>query len=223
MPKWFLKKRTMTKMPVLLLIFSAAVMHVNGQETHHYKLVQLLTENKLDTSSRTETHPLNDSIYKEAISTKRLVYLKDVSFSRGTIEVDIRGKDVFLQSFLGVAFHGVDTTTYDAVYFRPFNFRHPDSLRRKWSVQYFSIPEYDYDRLRKEHPLVYENAVTPVPLATDWFHATIVINDEWVMVYVNHSTTASLKVKLLNNRANGKIGLWDDGVSGDFANLTLIQ
>src|SRR5512136_2674190 len=38
------------------------------------------------------------------------------------IEVDLKGKDVAQQSFLGVAFHLVDWTTFDAVYFRPFNF-----------------------------------------------------------------------------------------------------
>jgi hypothetical protein len=213
----------MIKVSIFLLIFSACIIHVYGQRTYQYNLVQLLNENKLDTTSQTETRPLKDNKYKQAISTKRIVYLKGVSFSKGTIEVDIRGKDVFLQSFLGIAFHGVDTTTYDAVYFRPFNFRHPDSIRRKWAVQYFSIPEYDYDRLRKEHPLVYENAVTPVPAATDWFHATIVIDDDSVTVYVNHSATASLKAKLLNNRSTGRIGFWDDGLSGDFANLTLIE
>lgn len=95
---------------------------------------------------------------------------------------------------------------YDAVYFRPFNFKHEDTLRRKWSVQYLSMPDYDYDRLRKESPLVYENAVTPVPNSDDWFHANIVVTKDSIIVYVNYSATASLKVELLNNRSNGKIG-----------------
>ncbi len=185
-----------------------------------YNLQQLLTENKLVTTHR-QPNPLQDDVQKQAISLQGLVWLKGVSFGEGTIDVDLRGKDVFLQSFLGIAFHGVDSITYDAVYFRPFNFRHADTLRRKWSVQYFSVPEYDYDRLRKEHPLVYENAVTPVPQPADWFHATIIIKNGWVTVYVNRSATASLKVKLLNSRAAGMIGLWDDGLSGDFANLTI--
>src|SRR5437016_3013637 len=45
--------------------------------------------------------------------------LPGVELTTGTIELDIRGKDVAQQSFLGVAFHGVDTSTHDAVYFRP--------------------------------------------------------------------------------------------------------
>ena len=46
-----------------------------------------------------------------------------VQVGDGVIEVDLRGKDVAQQSFLGIAFHIVDWTTYEAVYFRPFNFR----------------------------------------------------------------------------------------------------
>jgi hypothetical protein len=75
--------------------------------------------------------------------------------------------------------------------------------------------------LRKEHPLVYEYAVNPVPKADEWFHATIVIKDGWLEVYVNHSNKESLKVKLLNDKKDGRVGLWNDWLSGDFANLTI--
>ena len=43
--------------------------------------------------------------------------------AEGIIEVDLKGRDMAQRSFLGIAFHVVDTTTFDAVYFRPFNFR----------------------------------------------------------------------------------------------------
>src|SRR5215831_1455974 len=58
-----------------------------------------------------------------------VAWLDGVSFSNGTVEIDIKGKDVLQQSFVGVAFHGVDEKTLDAVYFRPFNFRATDSVR----------------------------------------------------------------------------------------------
>lgn len=209
------------KMFKLLFIFSGCVFTVNAQQVKHYNLPQLLTENKLETTPAQQTQILDAQ--NQSISTKGIVWLKDVGFNEGTIDVDLRGKDVFLQSFLGIVFHGIDTATYDVIYFRPFNFRHADTLRRKWSVQYVSIPGYSWDRLRKEHPLVYENAVNPVPKADEWFHATIMVKDNWVTVYVNHSSKASLKVKMLNNRTGGKIGLWDDDLSGDFANLTITR
>lgn len=80
-----------------------------------------------------------------------------------------------------------DSTHADIIYFRPFNFRYPDTARRRWSLQYVSMPDYDWQRLRKEHPLRYENKVKPVPDPDDWFHAKIIITKDSASVYVNHS------------------------------------
>src|SRR5687768_8346883 len=52
-----------------------------------------------------------------------VAWLVGSDFKEGTIEVDLRGKNKPGQSFVGIAFRGVDDTTYDAVYFRPFNFK----------------------------------------------------------------------------------------------------
>src|SRR2546422_9800046 len=54
-------------------------------------------------------------------SGEGVAYLQGMEFANGTIEFDVRGKDVQQQSFVGVAFHGVDGTTYDAIYFRPLD------------------------------------------------------------------------------------------------------
>ena len=59
-----------------------------------------------------------------------IAWLKGVEFSNGTIELDIKGKDVFQQSFVGVAFHGLNNETLDAIYFRPFNFQSTDPVRK---------------------------------------------------------------------------------------------
>src|SRR5207237_733888 len=81
-----------------------------------------------------------------------VAYLQGVEFTNGTIELDVRGKDVPQQSFVGVAFHGVDGTTYDAIYFRPFNFRAEDPARRGHAVQYIAQPIYPWQKLRAEQP-----------------------------------------------------------------------
>ncbi len=52
-----------------------------------------------------------------------VAWIEGSDFAEGTIEVDVRGRDVLQQSFLGVAFHRKDDNTYEAVYLRPFNFR----------------------------------------------------------------------------------------------------
>ena len=64
------------------------------------------------------------------------VWIEGTDFAEGTIEVDIKGRDVMQQSFVGVAFHGKDDSTYEAVYLRPFNFRSQDPTRHQHAVQY---------------------------------------------------------------------------------------
>jgi hypothetical protein len=213
----------MNRILIIAILFSVFCFDSNAQKTARYNLAELLNKNQLITDSSNHAQILGDNNYKNAISTQKIVWLKNVSFKDGTIDIDLRGKDVFLQSFLGIAFHATDSNHYELVYFRPFNFRHADTSRRKWSVQYMVVPEFLYDKLRKEHPLVYENAVTPVPQADEWFHATIIIKDDWITVFVNHSSMPSLQVKKLNNVYDGKIGLWDDELSGDFANLSITE
>jgi len=206
----------------LFTFFIAFIVH--GQQVTNYNLARLLHENKLDTSSGQQVHML-DGGKNHGISAQGIVWLKGVNFKDGTIDVDLRGKNVFLQSFLGIAFHAKDTANYEVIYFRPFRFHSADTPTRKWSVQYMSLPVYDYVKLRKEDPGVYENEVNPVPEADDWFHATIVIKGDWITVYINHSTAASFKTKKLNNLADGKIGLWSSpgALSGDFADLSISQ
>src|SRR5262245_11538825 len=79
-----------------------------------------------------------------------VAYLQGIEFGNGTIECDIKGKDVQQQSFVGIVFHGVDGTTYDAIYFRPFNFKAEDPARRIRAVQYISHPTNTWQKLRAE-------------------------------------------------------------------------
>lgn len=184
-----------------------------------FDLQQLLKEKKLITY-RQNASPLTDGD-KVGLSVEKIVWLKGVNFSRGTIDVDLRGKDVMQRSFIGIAFHGVDTVTYDCIYFRPFNFRSSDPVRKIHAVQYISHPDYSWDRLRDEKNGMYEKAVDPAPAGSDWFHARIVVGDTQVRVYVNHSTIPSLTVDKLNSRKDGLIGLWNGGLPGDFSNLVI--
>jgi hypothetical protein len=151
-----------------------------------------------------------------------IAWLLGSDFTEGTIEVELRGKNDPGRSFVGVAFRGVDDTTYDAVYFRAFNFKNDDPARRQRSVQYVSWPKFTWDKLRAEHPGKYEQPVSPVPEPDEWFRARIVIAGTKVSVFVNDSARPSLVVTELSGRRGGMVGLWvDTGSSGDFANLEL--
>ena len=151
-----------------------------------------------------------------------LMILKGSNFSNGSIELDIKGSSKMQQSFVGLAFHGKDMATYDAVYFRPFNFKSEDAVRRAHAVQYISMPGYDWEKLRTAFPGKYEKGIEPAPGPDDWFHAKIVVNGKRVSVYVNNQQQPSLEVDKLNTSNSGSIGLWlGNNAAGSFANLVI--
>ncbi len=135
-----------------------------------------------------------------------VLWLKDSEFADGSIELDIKGENNPGKSFVGMAFHGVNDSTYDAVYFRPFNFT--NLQRRSHSVQYISHPKYPWYKLRKQFPGKYEGKVTPVPNPDQWFHARIEIEKHIVKVFVNHATKPSLEVEMLSPQRKGWVGFW---------------
>ncbi len=149
-------------------------------------------------------------------------WLDGVEFRNGTIEVMIRGKNNPGRSFVGVAFRGVDNETYDAIYFRPFNFLADNDLSRSHMVQYVSHPEFTWSRLREEFTDVYENPLPNPPDPDAFFKARIVIEKPQIRVYVGDETEPCLVVDELTDRPGGRIGLWmGNGSDGDFAELVL--
>jgi 3-keto-disaccharide hydrolase len=149
-----------------------------------------------------------------------LAWWPDTNFANGTIEFDVRGKDQIQRSFLGIAFHGVDGSTYEAVYFRPFNFQADDPLRRSHGVQYISHPTFTWSKLRAERPGHFEHEISPGPNPNGWFHARVLVEYPSVRVFVNGQQEPSLDVKQLSDRKSGWIGIWTgNGSGGDFANI----
>jgi hypothetical protein len=152
-----------------------------------------------------------------------VAYLQGIEFTNGSLEFDVKGKDVQQQSFVGVAFDGVDGTTYDAIYFRPFNFKAEDPARRSRAVQYISHPTYTWQKLRTEQPGKYEQAVQPVPDPNAWFHVRVVVARPKVSVFVGDAKEPSLVVTQLSDRKKGLVGLWvGNNSGGDFADFKIV-
>lgn len=151
-----------------------------------------------------------------------VAWISNTNFTAGIIEFDVKGKNIMQQSFVGLAFHGLNDSTYEAVYFRPFNFQSPDTTRKNHSVQYISLPQYDWPALREKYPGKYENALTKRIKPEQWFHAKIIVSNEQIEVFVNNDGRSSLIVAPLSNKASSKIGFWVGNDSdGDFSNLTI--
>lgn len=204
----------------------AASRVVGQQKTIEPDLAALAEGNGLKVFNRSVSS-LNDGARKGVRLSENpaegVAYLRGIEFTNGTIEFDVRGKDVQQQSFVGVAFHGVDGTTYDAIYFRPFNFRAVDPARRIHAVQYISHPTYTWQKLRTEQLGKFEQAVNPVPDPNAWFHVRVVVASPRVSVFVGDAKEPSLVVDQLSDRKKGLIGLWvGNNSGGDFANFRII-
>jgi len=116
----------------------------------------------------------------------------------------------------------VNENTYDAVYFRPFNFVADNELSRSHMVQYISHPDYTWNRLREEHTGVYENTIANPPDPNEFFRARIVVAKPEVRVYVGDATEPCLVVNELTDRVGGRVGVWvGNGSDGSFANLVV--
>ncbi|SEW21281.1 family 16 glycoside hydrolase [Chitinophaga arvensicola] len=149
-----------------------------------------------------------------------IAWIKGKEFSNGTIEFEVRGKNVLQQSFVGIAFHGVNDSTYDAIYFRPFNFQVPEAGRRSHSVQYISLPANDWPFLREQYPGKYEHEVDPETDPNKWFHVKVVVAFPEVDVYVNGKRC--LTVSQLSKQKTGMIGYWvGNGSAGDWRNFKI--
>ena len=223
-----IKMKTFKITNVCLTVILALITALTGMgqgSTMKYDLKSLAEKSKLELFNRQVT--TFSEYNKNAIRFSKnandgVAWLTGVDFSDGIIELDIRGKDVFQQSFVGVAFHGTDNTTFDAIYFRPFNFQSTDPVRKIHAVQYVSNPEYPWNLLREKYNGKYEKAVNPPPGANEWFHVKITVRFPQVKVYVNGNSEPCLEVEKLNIRRTGKIGLMvGNNSDGDFAGLQI--
>ena len=142
-----------------------------------------------------------------------IALVTDTNFKNGTIEIEVAGVpitaiDPTARGFVGVVFraqpHGGKA---ENIYLRPTNGRADDQLRRNHSVQYESLPDFPWERLRKEQPGVYESYTDLDPGA--WTKMKIEVDGLGAKLYVNGAQQPCLIVndlKLGNSR--GQIGLW---------------
>jgi hypothetical protein len=156
-----------------------------------------------------------------------MAIVQGTDFQDGTIEIDVagepaRGASAAARGFIGVAFRvGGDPQEYDCFYLRPTNGRAPDQLRRNHLTQYIAAPEFQFDRLRREEPGVYESYVDLVPGA--WTHMRVQVQGPLARLFVGGSAQPSLVVNDLKHAPHpGPIALWiGDETDGYFSRLRI--
>lgn len=168
--------------------------------------------------------PAHNGIRLSKAYGEGVAWIKDIAFSNGEIEFDVRGEDVKGHSFVGIAFHGANDSTFDAVYLRPFRFKEAADSLRSHSTQYISLPAYTWRVLRKESPGVYEHTIDPSPDPNAWVHMRVVVQGETVSTYIDGAMEPSLVVKKVTKLHTGRIGFYvADTSGGDFANIRITR
>lgn len=209
---------------IILLVCSTSIF---GQSMSNFDIVQLFQDKKLDVYNReAEISKLNRSSFLKISESfgEGLVWLPLDNFENGVISIEVRGIDMFQRSFIGIAFHGKDASTYEAIYCRPFNFLATDSVRRAHAIQYISHPTYTWKKLREAHNGIFEKEIKNPPDPKGWFTLTVDINRDIVKAYIDNSQEESLVIKKLSNNHNGKLGIFlGSNSGGDFRNIIVIH
>ncbi len=169
-------------------------------------------------------NPLPD---QEGADEATLAIVAGTDFADGTIEVEVAGAPrvgapADSRGFIGVMFRAQERGARgENFYLRPTNGRADDQLRRNHSVQYESMPDFPWDRLRKESPGGYEAYVDLEEGA--WTKMKIVVSGTTAQLYVNGSDQPCLIVKDLKlGDTHGQIALWAHVTTdGYFSNLTV--
>jgi hypothetical protein len=172
---------------------------------------------------------VKDSTVKE-FDESTFVKIKGVDFKNGIIEVKVlsrllKNAPEFARGFIGVAFRVNDSNSrFECIYLRPVNARVDDQVRRNHSIQYFSYPDYKFDRFRKEAPEKYESYADME--MNKWITMRIEIKDAQAKLFIDKNQQPSLIVNDLKHGANasGAIALWvETGTEGYFKDLKITK
>jgi len=195
-----------------------------GQQTYN-----LATEHQKEcitevNRSLTSLTKYADAVEMDAKEGDGLGILKEIEFETGTIKIQLLGENNPGKSFIGIAFNIKDNETFEAIYFRPFNFVATEQARKDHMVQYIYHPEYTWYKLREDRTGEFENEIPVPPDPDKWFDAKIVVSEKELMVFVDKIAEPVLGVDRLAKSKSKKIGLWTgNGSSGRFRNLILSQ
>src|SRR5688572_20052124 len=231
----------MIKIPILLFAFSISTPCAFAQEIVFQsqkfeinavkaEVVQLNGEQVLKVERDLKTLPFDVKNLAATVDEPTYVKLKNVNLENGIIEVKILSRiqdpSPFeaAQGFIGLAFRiNEDNSAFESIYLRPKVARSENQLGRNHVVQYYSYPDYKFDRLRKESPGLYE---TYADVGLDeWITFRIELDGGKARLYINDQKYPSFIVeKMKGSTRNGSVALWVDiGTVGYFKDLKVTQ
>lgn len=214
----------------LLLLFSSSNMKAQTVRFANFEVAPVsVFTSKVNIMGKNALKAVKDSVVK-VFDEPTFIRINGVDFRNGTIEVKVlsrllKNAPEFARGFIGVAFRVNDSNTkYESIYIRPTNARANDQVRRNHSIQYYSYPDYKFDRLRKEAPEKYESYADME--MNKWITMKIEVKGVMAKLFLNGSSQPSLVVNDLKHGpdASGAIGLWVEvGTEGYFSDLKIVK
>lgn len=164
----------------------------------------------------------------KAVDEPTFLKINGIAFKDGEIEVKVLSRLLpnapeHARGFIGVAFRiADDNAAFESIYVRPTNGRAAQQVRRNHAIQYFSYPDYKFDRLRKESPEQYESYADMG--LNEWITLNIKVSGTQAKLFLNGHPEPNLIVNDLKKGAqnSGGIGLWvEEGTEGYFKDLKI--
>lgn len=206
-----------------LLLASSGALFAQNIHFENYSLEPVMVNMSVTTIDGKKAVRVSKDTAAQGADMPTFVRLSNTdNFSNGTIEITLLSRllptaDANARGFIGVAFRiNKDNNKFESIYIRPTNGRAEDQLRRNHSTQYFSYPDYKFDRLRKEAEGKYESYADMG--LNEWIKMKIVVKDAQAKLYLNNNPQPVLIVNDLKLGAanSGAIGLFVDGGTDAF-------
>ncbi len=222
----------MNKYTVLFLLLLCSIGRLNGQVINLSKVfltpVQVSMQ-EVELEGHKAIRVTKDTSVKK-VDEATFVRLNDTVFHDGVIEVKLLSRLLPTASpqdrgFIGIAFRISEANDrFECIYIRPTNGRAEQQLRRNRSTQYFSFPDFKFDRLRKEAAGEYESYADMG--LNEWITLRIEVKGAAAKLYINNNEQPALVVNDLKHGAglSGAIGLFvDQGTEGFFSDLKMTR
>jgi hypothetical protein len=207
----------------ILLLSSSGALFAQDTRFENYDLEPVLVNMSITNIDGKKVVRVARDTATHGADLPTFVRLKNIDdFGNGTIEVMLLSRllptaDASARGFIGLAFRiNKDNSRFESIYIRPTNGRAEDQLRRNHSTQYFSYPDYKFDRLRKEAEGKYESYADMG--LNEWIKMKIVVKNAEAKLYLNDNPQPVLIVNDLKLGAanSGAIGLFLDGGTDAF-------
>ncbi len=216
------------------MIMKTELLQWEGRTLNTSNVKAFLTELNGETVLKVERDlnalPFDVNNLAQTVDEPTFVTLPDLEIQNGVIEVKVLSRIqvpspfASAQGFIGLAFRvNENNTAFESIYLRPNVGRAENQFARNHTVQYFSYPDFKFDRLRQEANVAYE---TYADVGLDeWITMRIEFEEKRARLYLNNQLYPSFIVNEMKGKSeSGSIGLWVDiGTEGFFKDLRILR